>query len=458
APEYTLAPSFLNALATNGIQLAHTNNEQLGQVSKNNFAPRIGLAYKVTNKFVVRAGFGLFFNGIFNVGDGANVGNNYLFAFGLNYVPTNGNFPLTSDNSIGAIGNGLLHVPLSPALVSASGLKLNAVQYNFQTPYIEGTNFTTQYQISANQSFSLGYVGSLGRHLMTLPNINRVSEILPTSVTATPYLPFPGFAQNMSYTTTDGNSFYYSIQAKYEHRFSGGFNLLAAYTWSQVRNDVSDVLFSTLSYRAPYLPGFGIQGDYGLANFNVHNATHISGGYELPFGKGKRFFNGGGLRNVFIGGWRIDGLMTLQSGTPLTIPCTISTTNGMGCDALMVTGQGLYTGAHTVAHWINAAAFANPPAATAIGQTDFGPLGGAPTQVIGPRFHRADVTLAKSWRTTEKTRVEFRADVFNVTNTPNVAQPGTLNFGSTKTFASITSTRDNPDDPRELQLSLKFYF
>jgi hypothetical protein len=453
-----LSPSFLSALQSNGIQLVYTDNQSLGTVSKKNFAPRIGVAYQLTNKLVARAGYGLFFNGIFNVGDGANVGNNYPFAFGLNLTPTNGSLPLSTNGSIGPIASGLLNVPISPALVNASGLKLNAVQYNFQTPYTQGINFMLQYQISPNQSFSLGTVESLGRHLMTLPNINRVSEILPTSINATPYLPFPGFAQNMSYTTTDGNSYFYSIQAKYERRFSNGINLLAAYTWGTVRDDVSDVLFSTLSYRAPYLPGFGIQGDYGLANFNVHNATHISGGYELPFGKGKHFFNGGGWTNAFIGGWRINGLLTLQSGTPITIGCTIGTTNGMGCDALMVPGQGLYTNAHTVAHWLNAAAFTNPPVATAIGQSSYAPLGGAPTQAVGPRFHRGDVTLAKSWRMTEKTRLEFRADVFNLTNTPDFSQPGQLNFGTAKTFASITSDRNNPDGAREFQLSMKVYF
>ncbi len=453
-----LSPSFLSALQSNGIALMYTSNQQLGAVSKHNWAPRIGLAYEVSPKFVIRAGYGLFYNGIFNVGDGANVGNNYPFAFGLNLTPSNGSLPLSSDGSIGPIENGLLHVPIAPSLVNASGLKLNAVQYNFQTPYVEGINFTTQYKISANQYFSLGYVGSLGRHLMTLPNINRVSEILPTAVSATPYLPFPGFAQNMSYTTTDGNSFYYSIQAKYERRFSAGFNLLAAYTWGRVRDDVSDVLFSTLSYRAPYLPGFGIHGDYGLANFDVHNSIHISGGWELPFGKGKHLLNRGGWTNTVAGGWRLNGLATLQSGTPFTIGCTVGTTNGMGCDALMVPGQGLYTGGHTVTHWLNAAAFANPPAATAIGQTDYTPLGGAPTQAVGPRFHRGDLTLAKSWQLVERARIEFRADVFNLTNTPNFSNPGSLNFGTPKTFASITSTRDSPDDPREFQLSMKLYF
>lgn len=151
-------------------------------------------------------------------------------------------------------------------------------------------------------------------------------------------------------------------------------------------------------------------------------------------------------------------MLTLQSGTQFTVGCTVGTTDGLGCDALMVPGQSLYTGGHTVAHWANAAAFTNPPAAAAIGQSSYLPLGGAPTQLIGPPFHRGDITLAKSWRWNERMRSEFRADVFNLTNTPNFAQPGQLNFGTAKTFASITATRDTPDNPREIQLALKLYF
>ncbi len=453
-----LSSSFLSTLQQNGIQLVYTKNEQLGIVSKANFAPRLGVAYQLSSKLVVRAGFGLFYNGIFNVGDGANVGNNYPFAFGLNYTPANSVYPLTADNSIGPIQNGLLNVPLTPSQVNASGLKLNAVQYNFQTPYVEGQNFTVQYELPRNQYISVGYVGSMGRHLLTYPGTNVPSEILPTTANVTQYIPYPGLPRNMSYGTTDGNSFYYSVQAKYERRYSSGFNLLAAYTWSRVRDDVSDVLFSTLGYRAPDLPGFGIQGDYGLANFDIRNALHVSGGYELPFGAGKPLLNHGGWINAIVGGWRINGLMTIQSGTPITIGCTVGTTAGLGCDALLVPGQGLYTGAHTVANWLNAAAFANPAAAVTVGQTDYGPLGGAPTQARGPGFHRGDATLAKQWHTSERTRVEFRAEVFNLTNTPNFGQPGSLNFGSPKTFASITTTRDSPDDPRELQFALKLYF
>ncbi|MGH7486607.1 MAG: hypothetical protein ACREMY_13565, partial [bacterium] len=86
------------------------------------------------------------------------------------------------------------------------------------------------------------------------------------------------------------------------------------------------------------------------------------------------------------------------------------------------------------------------------------PLGGAPTQAVGPGFGRIDWSLFKDFVTSETTHVEFRAEFFNLTNHPNFAQPGSLNFNSPTTFSKITATRDNPNDPREIQIALKFYF
>lgn len=107
---------------------------------------------------------------------------------------------------------------------------------------------------------------------------------------------------------------------------------------------------------------------------------------------------------------------------------------------------------------MNAAAFANPPVATAMGQADLAPLGGAPTQLVGPGFHRLDFSLSKNFKTSETTRLELRSEFFNLTNTPNFALPTLRNFLDTKNFGRITSTRDAPDDAREIQLALKFHW
>jgi hypothetical protein len=111
-----------------------------------------------------------------------------------------------------------------------------------------------------------------------------------------------------------------------------------------------------------------------------------------------------------------------------------------------------------VEQFYNPAAFANPPVATQIGQTDFGPLGGKRTQVTGPPYKKLDFSLFKSFQVTERTRLEFRAESFNLTNTPAFANPSSTNFTDTRNFGKITATRNNPNDARQIQFALKLYW
>ena len=188
-----------------------------------------------------------------------------------------------------------------------------------------------------------------------------------------------------------------------------------------------------------------------------------------PVGKGRQFLaNSNGLVDALIGGWSTNYILTLEDGQPGTVGCVISTTSGFGCDALLVPGQSVYAQNRGVNDWLNPAAFASPPVATTVGQTNYAVLGGAPTQYYGPGFHRLDFSLFKNFRTTERTHLEFRAEVFNLSNTPNfsppgfsgngvVAAPGSLDYTSS-TFGRISSTRDGQNDQREIQFALKFYF
>jgi len=176
-------------------------------------------------------------------------------------------------------------------------------------------------------------------------------------------------------------------------------------------------------------------------------------------GRGKHFLsNAGGIANQILGGWSTNWILALQDGQPQTVGCPTGTTSGFSCVAFLVPGQSVIAGPHDVSHYYNAAAFANPPKATTIGQTDFTPLGGKGGQVVGPGFHRLDFSLFKQFRTSEKTHLEFRTEFFNLTNHPNFGQPGSFDFTDTKNFSKITSTRDNPNDPRQIQFALKFYW
>src|SRR5208282_593467 len=111
-----------------------------------------------------------------------------------------------------------------------------------------------------------------------------------------------------------------------------------------------------------------------------------------------------------------------------------------------------------VNQWMNIDAFANPAAATSIGQSSLAPLGGAPTQVVGPGFHRLDFSLFKQFKVTESKTLEFRGEFFNITNHPDFATPSATSIAVASTFGKITSTVNSPNDPRQIQLALKFYF
>ncbi|MBZ5543631.1 MAG: hypothetical protein LAO07_08125, partial [Acidobacteriia bacterium] len=133
-----------------------------------------------------------------------------------------------------------------------------------------------------------------------------------------------------------------------------------------------------------------------------------------------------GVLEQIVGGWSAQGILTVQNGFPFNLGCQITTNafpSSNNCVALMVPGENLY--AHQgpdvgITHFLNAAAFADPPVATAVGQTDFAPFGGRPSQVHGPTFSNLDLSVFKDFRTTERTRLQFRASSSTSSTTPTL--------------------------------------
>ncbi|HXX23206.1 MAG TPA: TonB-dependent receptor [Terriglobia bacterium] len=468
---------FQSTLPMDGIRYVCSSVPGLGHSQNTNFAPRLGFAYRLTPKLVARGGYGIFYGGFEN-----SVVETYVdfpFQYGLTYgivvpdAPITVNTAPVSPSNIATLDNGFSAIPITPNAVSPSLVSFTGEDFHMKTPYTQGYNLTLQYEMTPNQTVSLGYVGNTVRHLGSYINANEPSVILPTSVAnPLPYYPYPDFSLSTTNTSMSSDSYYNSMQLNFERRFSQGLQLLANFTWSQCKTDAVDVLNGTAhsGYRAALLPGFGIQGDYGLCDFQIPHVVHASGLYELPVGKGKRFLNDAhGITNAILGGWRTNWILTLQDGQPWTVGCVIGTTENFGCNALLVPGQNVYAGPHNVNQWINPAAFATPPSATTVGQSDYAPLGGAPSNFLGPGFHRMDASFFKEFPTSERTRLEFRAEIFNITNHPNfsppgysgngvIAAPGSLDYTSPATFGKITSTRDLQNDQREIQFALKFYF
>ncbi len=504
-----LSPSFLALLAKDGIALDVTNKfgGGLGNSQNTNFAPRIGFAYQANAKLVVRGGWGIFYNGFENRGYSPNIGENYPFQFQFNFPEPNQNTPITfpgcataGPGFTGTFETGFSCTPLNPLLVNANGLGLLGIQFNYITPYSMSGNLTVQYQLTPSMSFQAGYVNSMARHLEVFPGANDITQILPTqnpdgtSLNPQLFVPFPDFGRGTSLAQTEGNSNYHSLQLKLEKQFASGLNFIGTYTFSKVLSDAHDLLNSGSvnnggsnninGYRAPDVPGFGIKGDYGLAPFDIRHVFHFSGGYQLPFGKGKHFMaSSSGFTDKLIGGWSINWSATFQGGQPITLSCPTATTSGTACGDRF-TGQPLKLGLHTDANgalsWYgNPAAFTQPcalgPNSVPIANspqgctplTGIAALGGL-TQVEGPGFHRADFSIFKDIPFNERFRLQFRTEFFNIANHPNfnapnfggngvVAISGSGNYNSSA-FGEIGSTRDAPYDPRQIQFALKFFY
>ena len=494
-----LSPSFVSLLATDGIALVQTNKYGNGLVrtQKTNFVPRIGLAYQLDPRTVLRGGFGMFFNSFENQGYGPNIGENYPFVYNFNYLeknlgrpsvdPISGGSPYAGCATAGPGGTATLNAGLScvqftPVAVDASGLGLQGLQFAYQTPLTISVNATVQRALSRTLSAQVSYVLTEGSHLQTGVSTNNVSQLLPVGTTTKNYVPFPDFSQGSSYHSTVGRSNYNGLQTKLEKEFGNGLQFLAAYTWSKTISDAGDLLNggSTNGYRAPDVPGLGPSFDRGLADFDIRNVFHISGYYELPFGKDKHFMaNANKIENTVIGGWAINTIASIQGGQPISLSCPTATTAGTNCTDINVPGQsqklGLHKDSQGKLNWFgNPAAFQQPcplgAAATpgCIPQQGSRILGGYPTTTFGPGITRFDLSGFKNIPISERFSMQFRAEIFNILNHPTFNAP---NFGgngvtaisnsanfTNPNFGEIGSTRFAPYDARQIQFALKLYY
>lgn len=487
-----LAPSFVALLQQENIALVYTSNHQLLNLNEKNFGPRVGFAWQLFPKTVLRAGYGISYAGIYSRGDGYNPGDNYPFSFAVNITSNNsGGLASDSGNTIGPIDQGLAAVPLTPSQVQGYQISPRGNQYNAHVPYVESSNLTLQQQLGANQYVQVAYVGTLNRHIESTIDSNKVDMMIPTTFSVSPVTPsatcndaglyhdadpnnpnpttedknvyydqYPCLAQNNYYDWSEGSNNYNSLQVKYERMNTNGTAIIADYTHSRFLGFGSDSdLFNSEGYRGPLIPNFGMKGEYGPEDFESENVIHVGAVWALPFGRGHRWVNQNGLADALIGGWNLGGIFTYQSGQPVNVSCNTSHASSVGCYSI-ANWSTVFSNAHTLTHWLNAAAYSDPvDNAATPNVTDFAPMGAKPGDGYGPAFHRGDLSLQKTFHLPfERTNlIQIRGDAFNLTNTPNFGQPGTLTPSSTS-FASITSERDSPNDSREFQFSVRYIF
>jgi hypothetical protein len=450
------------------------NSRSARELHYGNVAPRVGFTYLLTPKTVVRSGFGIVFI------DQSGI----TTPFTLPQFPFIQNVQQKTQDSINsafalASGPTVAPIPLTPS--AGLGQSVYTVNRNAGSGYVEQWNLGFQRQITNNLSADIAYVGSHIVHVgIPDSNLNQLTAAQlaqgltnPTSLTAqvtNPYYgqipvsssiggktvsaaqllkPYPRFQNVATYRNNSGTTNYNALEAKVEQRLSHGLYLLFAYTHSKLIDDASSVFSSTVlsspnsssliaadTFR-PYLERDSSNGD-------MPNVTSLSAIYDLPAGKGHRF-GAGTLSNAIIGGWAVNAIASLQSGMPVTVT-QATNNNAFAGFALqrpnLIASPSLSSAQRTPARYFNTAAFATA------GQFTIGDASRNP--VRGPAYRDLDIALVKHTKIFERANAEFRAEVFNLTNTPAFAQPSG-SFDSAA-FGSITSTTT---EQRVVQFALR---
>ncbi|MGB8536117.1 MAG: carboxypeptidase regulatory-like domain-containing protein [Acidobacteriaceae bacterium] len=487
-----LSASFLAALSENNITLQYSDNPRLANGQKLNFSPRVGFAFQADRRTVLRGGYGIFFGGLENIGGSPNLGFQYPFQFTSSFPAPNciaGNCPsngLTLENGFNqAIAEGLQNFVSTPGLIG--------LRPQFTTPYTQSENLTLQRELNNNLTASIGYVGTVGRHLFNTLNQNAPAALINPGNNAQFVQPFPLFAGD-NFVAVSAVSTYNALQAKIDKRFSNGLSFLTTYTWSHSLDDAPSALGSTGEggYRNPTL--VPIINDFANSPFDTRQRFTINGLYELPFGVGRAHFSHRGVAELVAGGWSSSLTFAAQTGNPFTVYPDITAAAGGSAHAIRVgdpfagggspdasnPGVSCPTSVRNRKNWYNPCAFANPLPGSLIspGPNGGNPqpgysypqyvtslpqveqfLGGRRNQITGPGYERINMSVFKDFTTFREQKVQFRTDIFNLLNTPAYGDPSVTSNNSNG--GQITAPRflqSNTPDARFFQFSLKYLF
>jgi Carboxypeptidase regulatory-like domain len=464
-----LPPSFLQILSASNIQVQYSSNKYLVNPTRVNVLPRLGMAYSITNKLVARAGFGLFYNDLEQLGQILSIGN-VPFQFDNTYYS---GATLTGCAPGNCATNGqTLETTFANAPISIVGPTTVGADVHDPSVRTVSYNLTTEYALNESTSAQIGYVGSVTSNLFASYVNNQSPAGVVGPGTAIPY-PFPLLGGGVQISPI-GISNYNALQAKLERRYVNGLQFLAAYTYSHTLEDTEEPFGALGAGGSRNIPLLGAKYDYGeMAGTDVRHRFVINGTYQLPIGSGNKFLNKGGIINQVAGGWMLALTFRVQSGEPEDIFANNNPTNvGGTADAYRVAnpykpggtpppnqpGVTCATKTRTIQNWWNPCAFDNPTPAQFASKTQlssYGPSGR--TDVAGPGYNRVDMSVFKSFPTYRGQSLQFRADFFNLFNHPAIGQPGNM-LGSG--FGQITTERFGGDqqDARTIQLALKYFF
>lgn len=427
---------------------------------KGNFQPRVSVAYRPFNdtKTVIRAGFGIYT--MTNLGP---------LSFNNSGNPTSNLHTYT--NSIAATGTPLIQfpntAPPTQGVQYGGGGLDQGVDPNYRDPQSNQWNVTVERQLSSNDSLRVSYVGLHSYRLSITEDLNQIpASTTPYQTTSgSPYVdpraPYHNWFSLYS-TFNAGKANYAGLEVEGTHRTSRGLYFDANYTLAKNQadnqGDTPTVYAGEVNYGVPITDRFHVASDYGNVEGTRRQRFLLTGIYQLPFGQGRAFLNGGGWKNLVLGGWDINNVTLLETGPWLTPSISgsfdQSNTNVVNRGATLrpdVISKNYYSG-QSRAHYFNLTAFA----ATPVGAGRFGNAGVGTLQAPGTAA--VSLGLAKNFAITEQVKLRFESTFTNVLNHTNFAPPATQ-IDNTATFGVLSApqTAENAGN-RTGQVALRVDF
>jgi hypothetical protein len=408
-------------------------SETFSDLDKSNFAPRVGFAWQVANKTVVRGGGGIFYGGFGYYAVGQTTAASPPFFLNITY-PSASN----AATSALALSNGFPADALSPSRAVNPAVGAQLRDYPFPTVY-QG-NLSVEREVIAGFVGTASYVGNSTTHVNGQIDMNAPR---PGAGAVNPRRPFPTFGA-VNLFTGFGHSSYHSLQLKLERRFRNGFSLLSSYTWSHGLDNTQDTE-DTSSATIPQ-DQFNTNAEKGHSTYDLRHRSVTSVIYDLPFGREGGRLGANKVTRLIFGGFQLGGIFVMQTGQPVNLNVAgnpANTTNPVRPNRLA--DGNLSRGSRTIDRWFDPAAFALPAAFT------FGNAGR--NLIIAPGAVNLDLLIGRNFVFTERTRLEFRGEFYNATNTAHFGRPN-ADIGSPQA-GTITNTA-TPN--RQIQLGLRLVF
>jgi len=412
------------------------NSRSLVESNTTNFMPRVGFAYQLAPKTVLRGGFGIFYSPENDSRD-ILLTENYPFYTEQQFTNYNSYLSYFLDEGVARattnpVPPNVANVDLT-TVPGASTQVVNSEPKHFPTANSKNYNITIQQQLDNSTSFEIGFVGANTRDLSQKVGNYNINDHLSSAL---------GQVQALEPV---GLSNYSSLQAKITRQFSHGYSALISYTWSH--NLDTGPAPPNLGKGANYPQDpYNIGAEYGNSDIDLRNNFVASQVIELPFGRGKRFLHDSGrITDIFLGGWQLNSITTLRGGRPFNIVSDANNPNYPGLRPNL-TGNP-YVSHRTIQMWFNRGAFTIPPgqaASTGPGKTLItGDL--ARNLLYGPGYTDEDLSVFKVLSLPHGMKFQIRIEGFNILNTSRYGQPdgNMAHLGTAQnpgTFGQITSS------------------